>query len=108
GDDAADPDVVFRGREIGDTARAKRLQFLAEPVERMAAHVEAERFFFSRELLDLRPRRRLGKGRGRGGTAVVAAKQLRLPFVAIALMTAAVLDCLIHGAEEPRATRRDG
>ena len=53
--------------QLGDPLRAERLQLLGEALERMAAHVEAERFLLAGELLALGPRRRVGqRGRRRG------------------------------------------
>src|SRR4029078_10834993 len=89
---AAAPDVGERLREIGDALRPEDLQLLAEALERMAAHVEAERFLLEGELLRPRPRRPLRqRDRGAGIVAVPAAAEQRvLPFFAVALVPAAV------------------
>ena len=47
-----------------DALRAEGLQVLAEALERMPAHVEAERFLFEGELLHLRPRRNVRQRNG--------------------------------------------
>src|SRR6185436_9223345 len=81
---------------------------LAEALERMAAHVETEGLLLEGELLRLGPRRRLRQGdRGAGIVAVPAAAEQRvLPFFAVALVPAAVLDRLVDGREEPRPAGR--
>ena len=103
GDDAADPDVRFRRGEIGDAPGAERPEIVREALQRVAAHVEAERFLLAGKLLDLRPRRGLRQRRGarRRLVPVGPAKELRLPLVAIALVASAMLDGLVHRREQP-------
>ena len=76
GDDAADPDVGLRGGQLGDAPGAERLQLLGEAIERMAAHVEAERFLLDGELLRLGPGRRVGqRDRRRRRSSLAAAER---------------------------------
>ena len=93
--------------ELGDALRAERLQLLAEALERMAAHVEAERFLLEGELLRLGPRRRVRQRDRRTGSSpsLPQPKNDTVPSVAIALVPAAVLDRLVDGGEQPRAPR---
>ena len=70
----------------------------------MAAPVQPERFLFERQLLDFGPGRRLGQAAARGLLDVVsAAKQLRLPFVPIALKAGPVLARDVDGRHQPRS-----
>ena len=86
--------------------RAEGLQLLGVAIERMAAHVEAERLLLAGELL----RSRSTAGASGSVTAAAAglvvaerAEQLSLALVAVALMPAAVLDRPVDGGEQPRA-----
>src|SRR6185437_6735888 len=75
-------------------------------LERMAAHVQAERFLLEVERLGFRPRPRRGEQRrvvGRRRPDVVAAEELRLALIAIALMAAAVIEDAIEAGEQARA-----
>jgi len=76
----------------------------------MSAPVQAERFLFVCELLGLRPRSSVGPRhlvRRSGviaiGIAAERSEQLRLAFVAVALMADAVLACPVDGCQEPGA-----
>jgi hypothetical protein len=65
-DDAGGPDVGLGTGQLGDAPGAERLQVVAEAVERVAAHVEAERLLLAGELLHLGPG--AASGSGGGGT----------------------------------------
>ena len=73
--DAADPDVGFRCGEFRDAPCAERPEFVAEALERMAAHVQAERFLLERELLRFGPWRRVGQRNHPGACVVVSAAE---------------------------------
>ena len=45
--------------QLGDALRAERLELVAEPFQRMAAHVETQGLLFERQLLRLGPRWRI-------------------------------------------------
>src|SRR5688572_33377138 len=69
----------------------------------MARPVQPERVFLVLQLLDFGPRRRRG-GRGRAGrprSVVVAAEQLRLAEIVVALSTRPVLTRRINRREQP-------
>ena len=79
---------------------------LGEALERMAAHVEAERFLLERERLRLGPRRDVGQRTASSASRRLrrAAEELRLALVAIALVPAAVVDAPgRRPAKQPRA-----
>src|SRR6185437_1510099 len=91
-----------------DSLRAERLELVAEPLERMAAHVEAERFFFERELLRLGPWRHVRQRNGCRRLVVLRqVEEGNHAFLAIALMTAAVLDRFVDRREQPGASGWD-
>ena len=76
----------------------------AETIERMAAHVEAQRLLLPRQLLRLRPGQSVGQENDRRGRRRRrAAEQLVLALVTIALLPAAVFQSAIDCQEKPRA-----
>src|SRR5437762_12638586 len=107
-DDAGDPDVGHRLREVRHALRAEGRQIGAETLERVAAHVEAERFLFERKLLRFRPWWRIRKRNGGAGFIAVRAapaEQLMLTLLAIPLVAAAMLDRAVDRPEQARAPR---
>ena len=107
-DDAADPDVGQRPGQLGDALCAERLELVAEPFQRMAAHVETQGLFFERQLLRLGPRWRIRQRDRDGLVAIVRQIEERHHAVfAVALMPSAVLDRAIDRREQAGAPRAD-
>ena len=110
------PAIEQSASELVSSARRrapKSVRSRAEALQRMAAHVEAERFLLEGQRCGLGPRPAHRQRRDRGVCArtvvdsVVAAEQLDLALIAIALMAAAVVEDAIEAGEQARRHARE-